>query len=111
MRRDSMTAREERLGILLARVIGPTVWITHRAERSPPVVATARPVGRPSGHSVERIAGILEDRGAAAPMDRAVDAAAAEQRRVRRVHDGVDLLLRDVALDQNDAGHASIVGR
>src|SRR5581483_4446583 len=28
---------------------GPTVWITHLAGRSPAVVATALPVGRPSG--------------------------------------------------------------
>ncbi len=35
----------------------------------------------------------LRPRGA---MDRAVDAAAAEQRRVRRVHDGVDGKRRDV---------------
>jgi hypothetical protein len=44
-------------------------------------------------------------------MDRAVHAAATEQRRVRRVHDGVDMLLGDVALDQNDPRHAAIVGR
>src|SRR5919109_4786423 len=34
---------------------GPTVWMTHRARRSPPVVATARPVGRPSGYVSARI--------------------------------------------------------
>ena len=33
---------------------GPTVWITQRAGRFPAVVATARPVGRPSGNVVRR---------------------------------------------------------
>ena len=37
-------------------------------------------------------------------MNRSVDAAAAEQRRVRRVHDGVDVLSGDVA--ENELDHA-----
>ena len=53
----------------------------------------------------------LQDRGTAATVDRAVDAATTEERRVRRVHDRVDVLLGDVALEENDPGHAAIVGR
>ena len=43
-----------------------------------------------------------QDRRAAAPVDRAVDAAAAEQRGVRGVHDRVDVLLGDVTLHCHD---------
>jgi hypothetical protein len=43
---------------------------------------------------------LLEDRRAAGAVDRAVDATAAEQCRVGRVHDRVDLLLREVADDE-----------
>src|SRR5262245_65438126 len=46
---------------------------------------------------------LREDRRAAGTVDRAVDAAAAEERRVRGVHDRVDLLPRDVALRERDA--------
>jgi hypothetical protein len=35
-------------------------------------------------------------------MNRAIDAATSEQRAVRRVDDGVDRLLRDVALNNED---------
>ncbi|MGK8523143.1 zinc-binding dehydrogenase [Nocardia asteroides] len=40
-------------------------------------------------------------------MDRAVDSSAAEQRGVRRVHDGVDLLFGDVTAHQHQFDHAS----
>jgi len=40
-------------------------------------------------------------------VDRPVDPAAAEERGVRRVHDRVDLLLRDVTAD--DVDHVSTV--
>ena len=43
---------------------------------------------------------LLENGGAAAAMNRAIDAPATEQRGIGRVHDGVHFLLRDVALDQ-----------
>ena len=33
---------------------GPTVWMTHLAARSPAVVATAWPVGSPSGRVLAR---------------------------------------------------------
>ena len=33
---------------------GPTVWMTHRAGRSPAVVATACPAGSPSGSGPAR---------------------------------------------------------
>jgi hypothetical protein len=39
-------------------------------------------------------AALFEDRRAARPVDRSVDAAAAEQARVRRVDDRVDVLAR-----------------
>ena len=48
--------------------------------------------------AAERLA-LLEDRRARRAVDRAVDAAAAEQALVRGVHDRVHLLARDVALD------------
>jgi hypothetical protein len=49
-----------------------------------------------------------QDLRAALAVDRAVDAAAAEQRRVGRVHDRVDAFLGDVAGDQFDV-HRLIV--
>ena len=51
-----------------------------------------------------RAAGTRRGSPAAGAMDRAVDAAAAEQRRVRGVHDRVDGLRRDVALHEPDPG-------
>ncbi len=55
-----------------------------------------------------------QDFGAAAPVDRAVDPAAAEQRGVRGVDDDVDGLPGDVAPDEGDAdggrcAHADIM--
>ena len=41
---------------------------------------------------------LFEDRGTARAMDGAVDAAAAQERRVRGVDDGVDVLAREVAV-------------
>jgi len=46
-----------------------------------------------------------ENRGAAGSVDRPVDAASSEERRVRRVHDCVRGLHRDVALDELDPAH------
>jgi DNA polymerase IV len=46
-----------------------------------------------------------QDRRPACAMDGSVHAAAAEQRRVRGVHDRVDLLRRDVALNELDPAH------
>src|SRR2546422_3566266 len=40
-------------------------------------------------------------------VDSAVHAAAAEQRGIRRVDDGVDRLLRDIALDSFDLRHGA----
>ena len=54
---------------------------------------------------------LLEDRGTAAAMDRTVHPAAAQETGVRGVHDRVDVLFGDVALEENDPGHAGIVGR
>ena len=51
-------------------------------------------------------AALFEDRGAAGAVDRTVDAAAAEQRRVRGIHDRVDLLPCDVADDELDHAYA-----
>jgi hypothetical protein len=45
-----------------------------------------------------------QDLCAPAAVDRAVHAAAAQQRRVGGVDDGVDLLLRDVALHEEQPG-------
>src|SRR4051795_7367090 len=107
--------------------MGPTVWITHRAGSTPPVVATASPTGSPSGSVVARSrrhsARIASPpcpwiapsppppprtgRVAAVPVDRAVDTTAAEQGAVRRVHHRVDILRGDVALDERDRGHGS----
>ena len=69
---------------------GPTVWITQRASSRPAVVATAWPVGRPVAVvGGAQLAAVGEDLRAAAPVDRAVDPAAAEQRGVRGVDDRV----------------------
>jgi hypothetical protein len=35
-------------------------------------------------------------------MNRAIDSATAEERRVRRVYDGIDIEFRDIALDDLD---------
>src|ERR671933_34153 len=57
---------------------------------------------RVPGRAAAVLAALREDLGAAGPMDRAVDAAAAEQRLVRRVDDRVHRLLGDVAADGLD---------
>jgi hypothetical protein len=41
-------------------------------------------------------------------MDRAIDTTTAEQRRIRRVHDRIDILLRDVAAHEHDARRAEV---
>jgi hypothetical protein len=57
---------------------------------------------RVAGLAPTEPAALLEDRRPAGAVDRAVHASAAEERRVRGIHDRVDLLLRDVALDEDD---------
>ena len=77
---------------------GPTVWITQRAGGGRP---WWRPPARWEGRPVPLLAdtpAFREDRRAARAVDRAVDAAAAQQGLVRRVDDRVDRLLGDVAL-------------
>src|SRR5205823_8974974 len=49
-------------------------------------------------------AALLEDRGPALAVDRAVDPAPAEQRGVRGVHDRVGVLLSDIPPHQDDPG-------
>ena len=82
------------------------------------------PGGEPSGGRGHGLAGweavgvaagpqgaaLGEDLGAAGPVDGAVDAAPAEQRRVGGVHDRVDGLGRDVALPEGDL-HRRSLGR
>src|SRR5690606_13745706 len=51
---------------------------------------------------------LLQDGGPAAAMDRAIHAAAAQQRGVRCIDDGVDSLLRDVAPEQTEPGAADL---
>jgi hypothetical protein len=51
-------------------------------------------------------AALLQNLWPTAAMDGAVDAAAAEQRRIRRVDDGIDSLLGDVAPKQCDSRHS-----
>ena len=58
---------------------------------------------RVSGLAAAEPPALREDRRAARAMDRTVDAAAAEQRGVRRVDDRVDALRGDVAFDEADA--------
>jgi hypothetical protein len=55
---------------------------------------------RIAGRAPAERAAFLEDRRPARVVDRAVDPAAAEQRRVGRVDDRVDVLTRDVAADE-----------
>jgi hypothetical protein len=50
-----------------------------------------------------RVRGIAPTTSAPPHDDRAIDSTAAEQRRVRRIDDGIDALLRDVALSYLDA--------
>ena len=64
---------------------------------------------RVAGGAAAEQAALREDRGPARPVDRAVHAAAAEQRLVGRVHDRVDHLLGDVAPRRLDAsGHRPV---
>ena len=85
-------------GSAVARVHGPD-RVDHPARRQ---VAGGRGHGLAGGQPVRQrraaqLAAGLEDRRAAAPVDRAVHAAAAQQAAVRRVHHRVDRLLREVA--------------
>ena len=101
----AVTAREQ-LGVARRRPSrpGPTVWMIHRAARSPAIVATASPVGsgrRPA--LADHALAVGERLGPGRSRDRAVDAAARPQRRVRGVHDRVDRLRGDVALHELDA--------
>ena len=67
-------------------------------------IAGRRGLGVTRGAAAEAAA-LLENRRAAGTVDRPVDAAAAEQRLVGRVHDRVDVLLRDVTLNELDPAH------
>src|SRR5262249_3814420 len=55
---------------------------------------------RIAGRAAAEAAALVQDRGPTRAVDRAVDAAAAEERRVRGVHDRVRVLLRDVAANE-----------
>ena len=59
-----------------------------------------------AGVAPAELAALVENRRPTRAVDRAVDAATAEQRRVGRVHDGVDVLLGDVAEDEFDHAYA-----
>jgi hypothetical protein len=59
---------------------------------------------RPPGLAAAEPPALLEDRRPAGAVDRSVDAAAAEQRAVRGVHDRVRRDLRDVADHRRDHG-------
>ena len=52
----------------------------------------------------------LEDGWPAVAVDRAIDAAATQQRRVRGIDDGVHLDDRDVSLDEIHTGHGATLG-
>ena len=87
-------ARRQQLGLAVRRrrcQTGPTVWMTQRAGSPKPGVALASPVAQPP----ERPA-LVEQLGPGGPVDGSVDPAAAEQRRVGGVDDGVDGERRDV---------------
>ena len=72
---------------------GPTVWMTQRAGSRPAPVVTAAPTGRPCGYAVRRTLRHSVKQGrTGGPVDRAVDATAAEQCGVGGVDDGVHLL-------------------
>ena len=60
----------------------------------------ARRDPRIAGFAPAELATGLEQPGACGPMDRAVDAAAALQRRVRGIDDRIDLERRDVGTDR-----------
>src|SRR5262249_18470304 len=62
-----------------------------------------------AGRAAAEPAALLENGRPAGPVDGPVDAAAPEERGVRRVHDGVDALRRDVALHQLDLEHGPLL--
>ena len=62
---------------------------------------------RIAGLAAAESAAFLENGGPAAAMNGSVHAAAAQQGRIRRVHDRVDLLGRDVALSERDSFRSS----
>src|SRR5262245_56620963 len=67
-----------------------------------------------AGLAAAEASALVEDGGPARAVDRPVDAAAAEQRRVGRVHDCVHFLLGDVTDHEPDAvrgGHVPAVYR
>jgi hypothetical protein len=67
-------------------------------------VAGGRGLGVPRRATAEPTT-LLENRSAAGAVNRPVYASTAEQRLVRRVHDRVHVLLRDVALHELDPAH------
>jgi hypothetical protein len=60
------------------------------------------PSGRASAVAIVDSPALRQDRWPAAAMDRPVDSASSEQRRVRRVDDRIDGLFRDVPLEERD---------
>ena len=84
---------------------GPTAWMT--CLRLEPIAA--RDLGAAGLAAAERFA-FLEQLGPGRAMDRAIDAAAAKQRAVRRVDDGVDRKRRDVGDDDVEARGADFGG-
>src|SRR5260370_42279514 len=58
-----------------------------------------QPVGKPGAAN---LATCFEDFRSAGAMNRAVNSTAAEQRRIRGVHDRIDILARDVTHDDAD---------
>src|ERR1035437_9302676 len=69
--------------------------MTYLAGNRPPVVMTALPAGEGADFGDDALA-LLKDGGAASVVNRTIHAAAAEQRGVGGVHDGLGSLLGDV---------------
>ena len=65
--------------------------------------ATLRQPRSAAGVAAAEMSALLEYRRPAGTVNCTVDASASEQRGVRRVHDRVDVLLRDVALNELDS--------
>src|SRR3712207_4154498 len=88
------------LSLVLAYV-GPTVWMTLRAANRPAVLATASPVGNPSGNRVSRSRRhSARTSGPPRRVDGSVHATATEQSVVGRIDDCIHLLFSDVSLPE-----------
>jgi len=73
------------------------VWITQRAAKQYPRVIFASPVGQPQGPALG------EELRTGRPVNGAVHAATAQQRRVRGVHNRIHFLGGDVALGDHQS--------